>query len=268
MNKLDTFEGMHKKSKPIILLNIWDRNSAESLLKNGIKLLATSSYAMSNNYSYDDGENMPFSELLRHCNNLPLKDGLLTIDIESGYADDVNGLEENMKKLLRLDVVGINIEDKISKLDNLYTIEEQSRRIAAIKKICSLMNKDIFVNVRTDVYFNSNIEKNNMSDLCLEETRNRIMAYKNSGANGIFIPGLKNKKHIESLSEEGMPINIMLDIEDDNIGDYLDIGVSRISFGPSIYRLHCKSQKKNVDLLVNRILKKLKNYGDRIQLFG
>ncbi|WP_263432037.1 isocitrate lyase/phosphoenolpyruvate mutase family protein [Leuconostoc gelidum] len=77
--------------------------------------------------------------------------------------------------------------------------------------------------------------KNQNKEL-LKETIDRINQYEKHAIDGIFIPGLKNKEFISTIARNiSVPLNIMLDIQSDKLEEYLSIGISRISFGPSTF---------------------------------
>lgn len=231
--KFNIFKNYHSKENPLVLLNIWDSKSKELAEKNGVKVLATSSYAISDLHSYADGENMPFEEILSELKKITSNTNLpISVDIESGYAKTTENLMENMKELIELGITGINIEDKIPDKDSLYSVEKFTSKIITIKGV----SENIFINARTDMFFYGNIEEKNKDTKILYETIQRIKEYENAGADGIFIPGLKNKKFIKEIVENiSIPLNIMLDYRIDNINEFKNLGISRFSFGPTIY---------------------------------
>ena len=272
MNKTKTthFRNAHQQKKPLVLLNIWDVASANELTTQNINLIPTGSYAMSDHYGYQDGENMPFDELLGCIRQMDTHNNYITADIESGYA--TNGLElaKNIEALINIGVIGINIEDKKPNTETLYSIAEQSERLLAIKQQCKTMKKDLFINVRTDTYFSGDIAANNQNEQVLNQTIARIKAYEKTGIDGIFIPGLKNQEHLKQIAAATtLPINIMLDIQNDSIADYLDTGISRISFGPSIYMLYNEYETDDLTTFYTSLLADLAQYEeqDQIELF-
>ena len=70
-------------------------------------------------------------------------------------------------------------------------------------------------------------------------------------------------------AETTVPLNIMLDIKEDSIADYLNIGISRISFGPSIYMLYNETEKNDLDTFYTSLLDELIQLEeqDQIELF-
>ncbi|WP_086314747.1 hypothetical protein A5821_002362 [Enterococcus sp. 7F3_DIV0205] len=268
--KVMQFRTAHKKDKPLVLLNIWDVTTATELIQKKIKLIPTGSFAMADFYSYQDGEKMPFEEILGFIEQVNGENHYITVDIEAGYASNLTDLALNVEGVVNNGAVGINIEDKRPNLDTLYSIEEQCERLVCIKQKLNAMKKDLFINVRTDLYFTGDIVQNNQNERLLNQTITRIKAYEKTGIDGIFIPGLKNKKHIKKIAAETtLPINIMLDIKEDSIADYLNSGVSRISFGPSIYFLYNEQENQELAAFYTSLLTDLAELEEkeRIELF-
>ncbi|MFD1901209.1 isocitrate lyase/PEP mutase family protein [Enterococcus termitis] len=263
-NKTAQFRNAHKKDKPLILLNIWNAASANELTKKKILLVPTSSYAVSDYYGYQDGENMPFGEIIESIKQMKPETNYITADIESGYAENETDLANTIETLINNGVIGINIEDKKANTETLYSIDEQSERLHCIKQTSNDMKKDLFVNVRTDTYFIGDIVENNQNEAILNQTITRIKAYEKTGIDGIFIPGLKNKEHIKKIAAETtLPINIMLDIKEDSIAEYLHTGVSRISFGPSIYLFYNERENKDLNEFYTSLLVDLAHYEEQ-----
>lgn len=227
-----SFKELHKPKKPLILLNTWDSESTSALLKERISVIATSSYAVAENLGLEDGENLNFQQLLEIVDHMGGK--YLTIDIESGYASNTLELQSNIEALLKTKVVGINIEDSFPKANELMDQDLFIERIRTIKSVD--VTNQLFINGRTDIFFFGDIESRNTSKEVLNEAIELIKTYQNAGVDGIFIPGLRNREFIKKITSQiHIPLNIMLDIKRDKIEDYLNLGISRISYGPSVY---------------------------------
>ncbi|GGC95881.1 isocitrate lyase/PEP mutase family protein [Enterococcus wangshanyuanii] len=268
--KVEQFREAHKKNKPLILLNIWNVESAKALSEVGIKLLPTGSYAISDFYGYQDGENISLTELLNYVSEMGTQDSFVTVDIESGYGTSVTDLNATVEQVVASGAIGINIEDKIPNTTMLYSIEAQQERLLSIKSKLIEMNRDLFINVRTDMYFVGDISQNNQDEKLLKQTIERINSYEKTGIDGIFIPGLKNKEHIKRIVQETkLPINLMLDIQADRLEDYLDLGISRISYGPSLYFLYNEQSKNSLVDFYRSLLKEFIPYQEqeKIELF-
>lgn len=250
MSEVRSIFDLHKKKQPLVLINIWDDESATIVEQNKIAVVATSSYAMAECMGIADGENLSFNQLLEITKNI--EKTFLTIDMESGYADYESTLKNNIDSILKRNIAGINIEDKYPNTNQLMDKEEFAKRLNLIKQTDTA--KKLFINARTDIFFYGDIKQKNADTLLLTEAISLINMYHEAGADGIFIPGLHNKTFIEKISKEvTLPINIMLDIRTDRIEDYIDLGVSRISYGPSIYLDWLDSNLSKEDYLLKLI---------------
>ena len=232
MNTINNFKNLHNKSNPLVLFNTWDTESSHMLSKKGVNVQATGSFAIAHVLGMEDGENILFSKLIDIVSKM--NSSMLLLDFESCYASTHNELISNVNLILKENIVGFNIEDKFPNCNNLMSIEEFTSRISTIKAT-DIQNK-LFINARTDIFFYDDINKKNQDPEVLKQCISRVKEYEKAGVDSIFIPGLKNKSFIEKISKEiNIPINIMLDIKTDILEDYLDIGVSSICYGPSIY---------------------------------
>src|SRR5258708_6729689 len=138
--KADRFKELHHSGKMLVLPNIWDPLGAMLLESLEYPAVATASASVAFANGYNDGENIPFNDLLvllkkivNHF-NLPV-----TADIEKGYADNDFQLQENIKLLIDAGIVGINIEDTNKETNDLQSIETQCHKIRLIKKVSDEM---------------------------------------------------------------------------------------------------------------------------------
>lgn len=94
------------------MANAWNVKSAQLIEAHGYAAIATSSGAIADSLGYPDGEKIPFGELLyviqriAACTSIPL-----SVDLERGYTDDLNELNDHIQKLIDIGVAGINPED-------------------------------------------------------------------------------------------------------------------------------------------------------------
>src|ERR1700712_2377566 len=105
MSHYETFYQLHQQNKPLIIANVWNVKGAQIIEQNGYEAIATSSGAIANSLGYEDGEKIPFSELLyivqriRSCTNIPL-----SVDFEKGYTDNLSDLTDNIQRLVDIGV--------------------------------------------------------------------------------------------------------------------------------------------------------------------
>ncbi|MCI0442237.1 isocitrate lyase/phosphoenolpyruvate mutase family protein [bacterium] len=232
------FKQLHYNKEPLLIPNAWDAKSAKTFQESGFEAVATSSAALANVLGYEDGEQIPFSELLfivqRICQSTKL---LVSVDIEGGYSRNPSKICEHIERLSQLGVVGINIEDSI--IDGqrkLLDPSSFSKTIEQIKSFCLRKEIDIFLNLRTDTYL-LNVENR------LEKTLERIEIYENAGVDGVFIPCLTSLEEMNLICQKTpLPINVMCMPDLPSFGYLSKAGIKRISMGPFMFEFLSKQQ--------------------------
>lgn len=230
MNSFERFLRLHQESNPLLLGNIWDVNSAKLFEAAGYKAIGTSSHAVANTFGFEDGEKMEFETLLLLAKRVTQVVKIpFTVDIEGGYSQTVEGIVENISKLHDVGVIGVNLEDTISNpVRQFQPVSDFQTKLQKVADYLNQKNLKIFLNVRTDGFLLG-------VQAALKETLERIAAYENSGANGIFVPCITNKKDIqEVVKSTHLPINVMCMPELPNFEELKSLGVKRISIGPFV----------------------------------
>ncbi|WP_379546061.1 isocitrate lyase/phosphoenolpyruvate mutase family protein [Qipengyuania sp. DSG2-2] len=229
----DDFAAHHRAAEPLVLFNIWDAGSARAVAEAGAKAIATGSLSLAGAQGFDDGEQMPFDALLTTVRQIAGAIDLpLTVDIETGYASDLEGLVQNAVQLRDAGAIGCNLEDRVIGTEELREVSEQCDRIRAVS------DAGLFVNARTDLFLGPLMagQDPNREEL-VEEAIERAAHYKDAGAGGLFVPGLSDPDLIRSLCDAvDLPVNIMrLDGMASNAA-LGALGVARISHGPGPWR--------------------------------
>ena len=231
--KARQFAALHAKGAPVLLYNAWDAGSAKFISAAGAKAIATSSSAVAAAQGYGDGERIPIGlveQIVRRIVNTT--DLPVSVDFEGGYSEDTRALADNVSRLFDIGIIGINFEDRVVKGSGLYPIEQQARRIAAIRKAADSKGIGLFINARTDVFFNRASD----ADESVGEALTRAKAYADAGASGLFVPGLKDDELIgRACSDAGLPINVMVMDGVPSNKRLAELGVCRISYGPLPY---------------------------------
>jgi len=151
------------------------------------------------------------------------------MDFEGGYSEDESSSSENVTRLLKLGVVGINFEDRVVGGEGLYPIERQAHRIAAIRTAAEQAGVPLFINARTDLFLGRGTpDPANSVGAALQ----RALAYASAGASGFFIPGLKDEVLIGRIREGvDLPVNVMIMNGAPSLERLRELGVGRISWG-------------------------------------
>jgi len=232
-DKAKRFAELHVKGAPLLLYNAWDAGSAKSILAAGAQAIATSSWSVAEAQGYRDGEAIPIALAEQIVARIAATiDAPVTVDFEGGYSEDDGELADNVSRLLDLGVIGINFEDRVVKGSGLYSLDRQARRIAAIRKAAEQKGIDLFINARTDVFF----EHGEDAAQAVGEALDRAKAYTAVGASGFFVPGLVDDALIGQICEGvSLPVNVMVMDGVPSNARLSEVGVARISYGPIPY---------------------------------
>ncbi len=232
--KAQKFSALHVKCKPLILFNIWDAGSARAVAESGAKAIATGSHSVAAANGFDDGQHLPLDVAIANIKRIAKAVDLpVTLDFEGGYATDLDELKANVTRVIDAGAVGINFEDQIVGGEGLYSVKDQSDRVAAVREAAGDM--PLFINARTDVFLKTYPAVHAREQL--EEVLTRANSYAAAGASGLFAPGLRDPQLIRELCERSpLPVNIMVLPDTPSNKGMVALGVARISYGPGPYR--------------------------------
>ena len=236
MRRLDKalrFAELHTRGTPLVLYNSWDVGSAKAIVEGGAQAIATSSWSVAAAQGFRDGEDLPIEIALLNAGRIAAAvDVPVTVDFEGGYSDDDTDLAENVARLLELGIVGLNFEDRVVKGSGLYGADHQARRIAAIRDAAVRAGIPLFINARTDIFF----EHGREAACFVSEAIDRARAYAAAGASGVFIPGLVDEVLIGKVCDSSpLPVNVMVMDGVPSNARLIALGVARISYGPMPY---------------------------------
>jgi 2-methylisocitrate lyase-like PEP mutase family enzyme len=240
--KAEQFAKLHIKGRPVILYNAWDAGSAKAIVDSGAKAIATSSWSVAEAHGYRDGESIPLAFVEEIAGRIAATVELpVTVDFEGGYSEAEAGLVQNIARILDLGISGVNFEDRVVDGKGLYTVDRQAKRIAALRKAADLKGVLLFINARTDVFFQDG-DPHRFIDEALE----RAKAYAAAGASGFFIPGLLDDALIGRICKSVvLPVNVMVMDGVPSNKRLTELGVARISYGPIPYIDAMKALKEN-----------------------
>ena len=248
--KAKRFAELHAKGAPLLLYNAWDAGSAKSILTAGAQAIATSSWSVAEAQGYRDGEAIPIELVEQIVGRITATvEAPVTVDFEGGYSEDDGELADNISRLLDTGVIGINFEDRVAKGSGLYSVERQARRIAAIRKAAEQKAIDLFINARTDVFF----EHGQDAAEAIGEALDRAKAYAAVGASGFFIPGLVNDASIGRIcAGVPLPVNVMVMEGVPSNARLAELGIARISYGPIPYIRAMKALEQEAKTALNK----------------
>lgn len=246
MNTYDHFVQLHHQGRSFLLGNVWDAASARIFEYNGYQAIGTSSAAIAQTFGYDDGENISFEDLFFIVNKIVRVVKIpVTVDMEAGYSKNIRQVAVYLEKLYQAGVAGINIEDSknVGGKSELDSIDRFCRKLSFLRNYLDKKNMKIFINARTDAYLLG------LQD-SLELTCERVLAYERAGADGVFVPGLKQEDEIRMIVESiKLPVNLLCHEGMLPLSQLSEIGIRRISMGPYGFQF----MQSQFDLITRRI---------------
>jgi 2-methylisocitrate lyase-like PEP mutase family enzyme len=221
--KAALFRKLHKAPPILKIANVWDAASARIVESAGFPAIGTSSAAIAFSLGYPDGEMIPSDEMLWQVRRIVRVSSVpVTADLEAGYDD----LERVTVELLKTGAVGLNLEDY--KDDALVDLHSQLERIAIVRNAAGEFGVPLVINARTDIYLAQIGEPESRFDRTVE----RLLAYREAGADCLFVPGVRDEETIARLADAlRYPLNV-LGGEGSPAADRLqELGVARVSLG-------------------------------------
>lgn len=213
---------------PLLLANAWDAPSAKAAEAAGYQAISTSSAAIAAMLGYDDGESMPFDQLLFVVGRIRASTSLpLSVDIEAGYGADSAAVLANVRRLAELGIDGINIEDSrvAGGRRELLPPASLAQRLAALRAAFP----GLFLNARTDTFLLGRSD-------ALQETIARGRAYAAAGAHGMFVPGITAPDDIREIAGTmACAVNVMCMPDLPDFATLASLGVRRISMGNFVH---------------------------------
>src|SRR5690606_32537318 len=174
---------------PLVLFNAWDAGSARAVAGAGAKAIATGSWSVAAANGYPDGENLPLAVALDNLRRIVAAVAALpvTIDLESGYGDAPDAVAATVAAAIQAGAIGCNLEDSYPADGMLRDTGDQAVRLGAARKAADAAGVEMFINARTDVFFQKPAPEHDAAtaDAALERAR----AYADAGASGLSVPG-------------------------------------------------------------------------------
>lgn len=228
MTHASVFAALHHAGHPFVLPNAWDVGSALLLQDAGFPAIGTTSMGVTAAAGLPDGAGLGRELTVALARQLVRRLSVpLTVDLENGYSDDAAAVSALAAELAGLGVAGINLED--GRPDGrLRPIDEQAALVRAVSRAAP----GLFVNARTDMYW---LRAGPPGERLAATTR-RLLAYREAGACGVFVPGLSDPADIATVVEVvRLPLNVLWHPDADLLA-LAAAGAARVSTGSALYR--------------------------------
>lgn len=224
------FLALHDRCKILVLPNAWDAASARIFEEAGFPAIGTSSAGIAFSLGYPDGQKISRGEMLSVVRRIAGAVRVpVTADVESGYGDTPEDAAQTARDVLAAGAVGMNLEDAVhDRPDSLLDLNLQLEKIQAVTETCAHAGVSFVLNARTDVF----LAGIGPAETRLARTIERLNAFRDAGAQSLFVPGVKDKETIGELARGARgPLNILAIAGTPSAGELEKLGVARVSVG-------------------------------------
>ena len=223
------FLALHHGPEILLLCNVWDASSARIVEAAGFPAIATTSAGVANSLGFSDGEGAPFAEIVSAVGRIVAAVRVpVSADIEAGFGETPRETARSCRAILEAGAVGVNLEDGTAGHDRLAPISLQCEKIRAAKEAATEDGRSLVVNARTDVYLDTIGDP----ETRFEEAVRRSNAYREAGADCLFVPGVADEATIERLVEAiHGPVNILAGPSTPPVATLARLRVARVSLG-------------------------------------
>lgn len=233
--KADGFRALHRGPNILVLVNVWDVASARVIEEARFPAVATTSAGVAFSLGYPDGEKIPREEMLARVARIVRAVKVpVTADVEAGYGPRPEDAAETARGVIEAGAVGMNFEDGTDDPQHpLVDFSQQLEKIRAIREAALKAGVRLVLNARTDVYLLQvgPVEKR------YDETIRRVTAFRDVGADCVFVPGVRDVETIGRLVKDVQcPVNILAGPGSPAIPALEKLGVARVSLGSAPMR--------------------------------
>lgn len=230
--KAHLFHALHQAPRAFIIPNPWDIGTAKLLAGMGFQALATTSAG----YAYTRGLSdyqVSRDQMLAHVKELAAATDLpVSADMESGYANTLEGIAETYRLTAQAGAVGASIEDATGRADDpIFDLAEAVDRVTAAVETVRALPYPFTLTARAENHLHGRTD--------LNDTIRRLQAYQEAGADVLYAPGLRTREEILAVvSSVDRPVNVLMGAPGMNLSasDLSDMGVKRISVGSALSR--------------------------------
>jgi 2-methylisocitrate lyase-like PEP mutase family enzyme len=222
-NKAELLRSLHRGPEVLVVPNAWDAASAGVVEAEGFPVVATSSSGCAAVLGYADGQKIPRAEMIFLIAKIvQAVKAPVTADVEAGYDD----AEQTALDVIAAGAVGLNFEDMVG--GQMVGLETQIQRIRMLRRVSEENGVPLVINARTDIYLAHDGDEATR----FERSAERLNAYREAGADCLFVPGVRDPETIGKLVNaiKG-PVNVLAQPGSPSISEMKALSVARVSLG-------------------------------------
>jgi 2-methylisocitrate lyase-like PEP mutase family enzyme len=227
-----SFKALHQPGNPLVLTNVWSIPSANAIASlSQTKALASASFAVARQIGLKD-DDLSFDQNIAGVRELvkiaASKNLPFTTDYQDGYGER---LEEGIKQLIALGVVGVNLEDYIAEKQEFYSIAEAASRVERVLRIAADLGvPDFVVNARTDVLVHGG---------SVDDAIAYGKAFLDAGATTVFVwgggaRGVRDEEVAQLVKAFDGRLAVIVKKDGLTVKQLRELGIARASIGPRL----------------------------------
>lgn len=231
--KAEVLRRLHAEGPMLVLPNAWDAGSARIFVEAGFPALATTSAGIAFSLGLPDGERISRDEMLAAVARITRRISIpITADMEAGYGLQPKAVAETVRRVVDAGAVGMNLEDR-TEGKRLIDYQLAVARVAAARSAADAAGVPLVLNARTDAFEAAELRR----ELRLEEAVRRGNAYREAGADSVFVPFVADRDTIEQLVQRiRAPLNVLGTPNAPTLKELATLGVRRVTFGSAPMR--------------------------------
>lgn len=216
------FRELHAGDRLFLMPNPWDAGSARLLETLGFPALATTSAGFAWSLGKPD-QHVTRDELAAHVEAVAAAvDVPLNVDSERLYPDEPGGVAGTVRLLAGAGAAGCSIEDYDPATGGIDDVRAAAGRVAEAAEAAR----------ETGMVLTGRCEHHIRGVDDLDATIERLVAYRDAGADCLYAPGLSSVEDIRRVvAEVGAPVNVLALPSTPPVPELEAAGVRRISTG-------------------------------------
>ena len=218
------FANLHARDALFVMPNPWDVGSARLLASLEFEALATTSAGFAWSLGKLD-QMVTRDELVAHVRQLSAATELpLNVDSERCYPDEQGGVSETVALLAAAGAAGFSLEDYDPASGQIEDVGFAAEQVAVAAEANSALPTPMVLTGRAENHIRG------VDDL--DDTIERLVAYRDAGADVLYAPGLTTIAQISAVAAAvRRPVNVLALPGGPQLAELAAAGVRRVSTG-------------------------------------